>query len=460
MFLIFLFLSYFRNEEGEELYYKRGSEFKLPYPCLYDFEASFGGALGGYTESSASSNNKSFSSETSSSKPQPQSTSQTIQKSSAKTSIPATISAPTSSTSGIKTKSSKHNKAQLIQQRAQAHAQQQLSMQQLQQNYQNYQLNDNQLPSNPASAQNQTGYKFNSSYMTNQAHQPQSSQNLDYYSHPICKTELVDDPIYDSKSGLITNQSTSDYSSLPSSSSVSSTSSVSSSSSSSSSESITINVSNQNYHHYNYFNGLNQSYNYSLNDSNKFYSASSYSNSLFSYPNSNSSHGYNHYNHHYLNTQLPSNTENQNSMLLSTNLHSNNSSCSSNSSASSSSSSSSCSANNSSVGNTNGGENGAYNNSVGLATVAGVLWPESMVTNHDNEYNHHMHHLGHSYPNSDQHFQVNIQPGAVYNDILNCANNAAAIAAAKYSCAAAASTYCPYPFSVDEYQSPVSQIQL
>ncbi|CAF0763061.1 unnamed protein product, partial [Didymodactylos carnosus] len=38
------------DEEGQELFYKRGSEFKLPYPCLYDFDTSFnlnGGSGGG-----------------------------------------------------------------------------------------------------------------------------------------------------------------------------------------------------------------------------------------------------------------------------------------------------------------------------------------------------------------------------------------------------------------------------
>jgi hypothetical protein len=46
-----------------------------------------------------------------------------------------------------------------------------------------------------------------------------------------------------------------------------------------------------------------------------------------------------------------------------------------------------------------------------------------------------------------------------YNELINCANSAAALAAAKYSCAAAASTYYPYPFAaaatVDEYSSHI-----
>jgi hypothetical protein len=29
------------DDEGEELFYKRGTEFKLPYPCLYDFDTNF-----------------------------------------------------------------------------------------------------------------------------------------------------------------------------------------------------------------------------------------------------------------------------------------------------------------------------------------------------------------------------------------------------------------------------------
>lgn len=40
--LFFLFASFFnRDDEGEELFYKRGTEFKLPYPCLYDFDTNF-----------------------------------------------------------------------------------------------------------------------------------------------------------------------------------------------------------------------------------------------------------------------------------------------------------------------------------------------------------------------------------------------------------------------------------
>ena len=38
LYICFLF---FRDDEGEELYYKRGTEFKLPYPCLYDFDTNF-----------------------------------------------------------------------------------------------------------------------------------------------------------------------------------------------------------------------------------------------------------------------------------------------------------------------------------------------------------------------------------------------------------------------------------
>ena len=33
------------DDEGEELYYKRGTEFKLPYPCLYDFDTNFNSTI-------------------------------------------------------------------------------------------------------------------------------------------------------------------------------------------------------------------------------------------------------------------------------------------------------------------------------------------------------------------------------------------------------------------------------
>jgi hypothetical protein len=36
---------FFSDDEGEELFYKRGTEFKLPYPCLYDFDTNFNSNL-------------------------------------------------------------------------------------------------------------------------------------------------------------------------------------------------------------------------------------------------------------------------------------------------------------------------------------------------------------------------------------------------------------------------------
>ncbi len=42
LYICFLF---FRDDEGEELYYKRGTEFKLPYPCLYDFDTNFNSTI-------------------------------------------------------------------------------------------------------------------------------------------------------------------------------------------------------------------------------------------------------------------------------------------------------------------------------------------------------------------------------------------------------------------------------
>lgn len=38
------FLRLRSDDEGEELFYKRGTEFKLPYPCLYDFDTNFNSA--------------------------------------------------------------------------------------------------------------------------------------------------------------------------------------------------------------------------------------------------------------------------------------------------------------------------------------------------------------------------------------------------------------------------------
>ena len=37
----FFLFSASSDDEGEELFYKRGTEFKLPYPCLYDFDTNF-----------------------------------------------------------------------------------------------------------------------------------------------------------------------------------------------------------------------------------------------------------------------------------------------------------------------------------------------------------------------------------------------------------------------------------
>jgi hypothetical protein len=36
---------FFSDDEGEELFYKRGTEFKLPYPCLYDFDTNFNSTI-------------------------------------------------------------------------------------------------------------------------------------------------------------------------------------------------------------------------------------------------------------------------------------------------------------------------------------------------------------------------------------------------------------------------------
>lgn len=278
--------------------------------------------------------------------------------------------------SAMKTKSSKANKAQLIQQRAQQNSQHNL----IQNTYSSY--------SNDAHYN-----KINSNYMSIPRH------SMDYYT---VKTEL-DDSVYDSK--LMSNQVTSDYSSASSASSVSS-----------SSDSISINISNPNYH-YNYFNSLNQSY---YNDANKLYPGNCYSNNLL-YPNCSSS--------SYYGYPASLNNEVQNPVLLNSNLHNKSSSCSSNSSISS----------------TNGAE--VYN---GITALNGSAWPEGAV-NHENEYANQI-----MYQAENQ-FQVNLPT----YELLNCANNAAALAAAKYSCAAAVTGYGVYPFVNDDYQpAAVSQIQL
>lgn len=41
----YCFRIWFSDDEGEELFYKRGTEFKLPYPCLYDFDTNFNSNL-------------------------------------------------------------------------------------------------------------------------------------------------------------------------------------------------------------------------------------------------------------------------------------------------------------------------------------------------------------------------------------------------------------------------------
>ena len=109
------------------MYYKRGFEFKLPYPCLYDFESNFGASTGlnGYNDKTPSHNGA----ESASSGPkQAQPNSGPTKTNKSLSSTASSSSSNSSSPLPTKTKSTKYNKAQLIQQRAQQHAQQQLQL--------------------------------------------------------------------------------------------------------------------------------------------------------------------------------------------------------------------------------------------------------------------------------------------------------------------------------------------
>jgi hypothetical protein len=125
-----------------------------------------------------------------------------------------------------------------------------------------------------------------------------------------------------------------------------------------------------------------------------------------------------------------------------------------------------------------------YNNgNMGLAVAAaGVLWPgadQIDVTAHSllassklgiplqlaaqSEHNLQVNHGAGPYSNTNEaQFAHTVSNGpsgmASYNDLYN--NAASMSAAAKYSCAAAASSFCSYPFPVDEYNPTASQIQV
>ena len=445
------------NEEGEELFYKRGFEFKLPYPCLYDFESNFTNASNTTNEantSSISATSNPITTNTALTKPNQNTEiiNAIKQQPHFSTQQPTATKqvSKTTTSGGIKTKSSKTNKALLLQQRNQQQQQQQQQSHLLLNAATSYQapIDETHL------SHLQNSYKFNSNYLNHQQQHHLETRN-DYYMHKLAEENLYDSP----KTHLNTDYPASSVSS----SSSASSSSTSSSSSLIPSESISINISNPTYHYTNYFNGLNQSYNYSsnINESNKFYSAaaSGYTNGLF-YGNNNFNSNY-----HYQNSNPNSvaanslDTPSHNS-LISSNLHSNNSS-----SSSCSSTSSSCSGS-----NINGFDTYNLNNNQNGLIGTGIIWPEtenSLTSTKlsiplPNEQNHL--HLNYENSNCDQFFsnhgQQQLNSGLnPYNDIINCANNAAALAAAKYSCAAAASTYGSYPFAVDEYNSSsVSQI--
>ena len=191
------------NEEGEELYYKRGYDFKLPYPCLYDFENT---AFSGSTPISYAETSSVLSMATAA----PSIAAISSKSTSELTTLPAssTKTIPTSNhaTKGtslkstqLKAKSAKHNKAQLIQQRAQQHAQQQLHSQQQQQQRllqnSNYNLDESvhmqtshsQMPFNATTAAYSSSFKSN----------PQEGL-IDYYG-VSCKSEMIDEAsLYDS----------------------------------------------------------------------------------------------------------------------------------------------------------------------------------------------------------------------------------------------------------------------
>ena len=503
-----LFLS---EEEGEELFYKRGFEFKLPYPCLNDFETNFGNSCQSSNNNNNNNNNygevlpnnnnsikaspsqpNSESSMILTEKPQNNTNTQAKRHAKATNSTPSSLLAThahsNNSSQAPKSKSNKYSKNQLIQQRAQQHAQQQFHQQHNQlftnqfgenilQNSTSQAYHANESSNNLALNQN-SAYKFNSNYHLNSPHLEhhtlQHNSNvsatidnrLNYFNQNIVKSELVDEPnAYDSKIKF-------SISTNPDISSVASTSSSSLSSSSSSSSiptetSISINISNSAYHYGNYFNGFNQStYGYSncINESqNKFYAASSSSTSPFYATNTTSmqnqnapqNSAYNFYNHH-LNQNYSDNNNETN------NLHSN-SSCSSTSSISST---------NSLSGNSNKNERFANNGLAGIAAV-GVLWPKSVDSStihseHDISSQHYnnFNHTGYGASADSSQFLLNnqVNPSTHYSDLFNCANNAASIAAAKYSCAASVTSsslnnaYCQYPFAIDDFNSSVSQI--
>jgi hypothetical protein len=420
------FCCFLSNQEGEELFYKRGFEFKLPYPCLYDFESNFSSSVHANSQSS-NENSKNVLSSTNESKQQHQQNQHHHQQQSSKSKAQSAQSANRANSATCtttKTKTPKQSKAQLMRVQQQAHQ----SVVQPVYNQEPFQQTNAYLN---AQHSNGHGYKFNSAYsgQSGSLHH----QTIEHYY----KTELNEDY----KSHLLNSH---DYS-LVSAASIGSTSS-SSSSTASSSDNISVNISSTYPYGSAYFN--HNSYPYS-SENGKFYSASPYS--FYS------STTHNHYNY---NPTFGANEpiQVQNGTILNSNLHSNNSSCSSTSST-----------NSSSIENQH-----SYN--------SGAIWPESVsaessttpislkfampllnenpsLNQHHQQHhqaNHHSnnhHQPAHSAYNNNS--DLNSQ---CYSELL--ANNAAAMAAAKYSCAAAASTYSSYPFTNEDYNASVSQIQV
>jgi hypothetical protein len=424
-----LFFKFFSEEEGEELFYKRGFEFKLPYPCLNDFEANFGNVTqssNNFIEISNNTNVKSALIQKNSDSNLTQKPQQTVPNhakrisKSSNASNSSTVSPLTthenttsimSNNLGPKIKSTKNTKNQ---DRGQTNNKQQFHHHsQLHQIY-NSQYVDNGVSNGTLPTQNNycldessnfsvlnqnLAYKFNSNYHSHPSHlENQNTQHvnlqdnrINYYSQNLVKTELIDEPnAYDSKSkfNTLANTEFSSAASSLSSSSISSTTSSSNLSTIPSDASISINISNSAYHYGNYFNGLNglnqSSYGcsrYLHENQNKIYtgSSSSSSPSPFFLNNQNTTalqnsasqnSTYNFYNHqlgqHYHETNNEAN-----------NLHSN-SSCSSTSSISSSNS---LTGNNPSLKNNISNlfnESGYNNNSFAAAAAAGILWPKSL----------------------------------------------------------------------------------
>ena len=503
-------LFFLREEEGEELFYKRGFEFKLPYPCLNDFESSFVNGVqstNSFNEISNNNNIKANLVQKNSDSNQTQkihlpTTSQA--KKANKTnnilnSVPPVLltsldipfsanntnmSAKSKSAKNSKNQERCHNKQQ-FQQHSQLH---QFYTSQFvdglmsngpQANQNNFAISE----SNFAEMNQNLGYKFNSNYNSNSSHletnvQQISNNNLsldtrvNYYNQNLVKSEQVDEPnVYDSK-GKFSTLSNPEFSSTVSSLSSSSVGSTASSSNSlptlPADTSISINISNSAYHYGNYFNGLNQSSygnsRYLHENQNKLYTGSSSSSSPF-YLNSHSTTAIqslssqnsncNFYNHHL--GQHYNETINETN-----NLHSN-SSCSSTSSISSNNS---VNGSNSSVKNNinNLFNESGYNNNSFAAAAAGILWPKSIDSemigssrtglHSENEISpHHYHSFNHSG------YETETTSHLAVNNQITVANNYSELTGAKYSCGASSNLYCQYPFvAIDDYNTSVSQI--